>query len=400
MPSKPTRPSKPQPPVPPDLDVSPVAEFYQTREGVDWRVDKWDFLKAEIPELERGELCDFHNLVRDSSPRAWVIIRRLFGFIPKYVPISGNPDDYRVLPKRELAVALQITDNELNAELEAIRLAWRRRKKLEQTAIEGAAKPITLPCVTEPSHTDEENDELLIRFSFDPEMFDLPTRDKHTNAVEKLWFCKRLREWEPLLTKSTMTEQLASDTLSNELRLRREKAALWAIDREPAAGIARERAKAERKKKAADRIKELQDAHREQLEAIREHAPWFNVSDAQISATGAIAQLIKGFHDWEARSDSRLLDGVFNSLELQVLVRTAKQIEEPRYRWGWVMYVNDSKQWLWDPNAKSMLRERDLARFDAGFKEGVKKFNETSDDHVVDLESDGSDGTYEDLVIQ
>jgi hypothetical protein len=387
-------------PSPPPLEAieNPVAEYYV--EGADWRVDRWELLSAEIPELKREELVDFHTFTRDNvSPRSWMVVRRLFGFSPFIIPTAGNPDDYRALTRGELAAKLEISINELEAELEAVRLAWRRRKHLNDVALAGTkpnipAQPNALPMATE-----AEDDEYLVRFSISPTIFDLPIRKPEENRLEKAWFVKRVREWEPLLTKSTMTEQLAKDTLNNELRLRREQDMLWSIDREPACGVAKTQARERRKGIIADRIKELQELHAAQLDAIQEHAPWFNVAEAQISATGAIAQLIQGMLDWEARGDSQLIDGVFTSNELQVLLRTNKQMDEPRYRWGWTMYVNESKQWLWDPKAKGWMRERDLARFDNGFKEGVKKFNETSEERVVDLEADGPEGEYEDLKI-
>lgn len=376
----------------------PVVEWFSVYDNLEWRVDRFDILVSEIPELRREDLKDFHVWVREKmGPRSWMIVRRLFAFMPKILPVTGNPDDYRIWGKNELAIRLQIDPKQLLSELEAVRLGWRRRMKID----EDTARP-NLPAsapVEERTRkfTETDNDELLIRFSISPNIFVLPTRHKDDNRLEKAWFCKRIREWEPLLTKSTMTEQLAKDTLFNELRLRREQDALWALDLENSVGIAARKRREGQKNAIAGRIAELQKCHASQLEDITIHAPWFNVSEAQISATGAIGQLVQGIQEWEAHGDNKIIDGVFSSPELQVMIRTNRQMPEPRYRWGWVMYVNESKKWLWDPQAKSTMSEKDLARFDNGFKAGVKLFNETSDDRVVDLESDGPDGKYEDL---
>lgn len=383
----------------PEPTDSPIAEYISLAENARWRVDQWELLAAEIPELKRSELPEFHQLVRRTlSNRSWLIVRRLFGFCPLDVPLDANPEDYRSLNRKEMAELLGINEKDVTSEIEVIRLAWRRNRRELEIATE-ASKP-NIPATRsdkERIFTVDENNELLIRFSINPEIFDL-NRTKQANELEKAWFCKRLREWEPLFTKSTMTEQLAKDTLNNELRLRREQETLWQIDRDFGTSSAKKKPTLNRlKNQIADRIKELQNVHAAQLDAITEHAPWFNVAEAQISATGAIAQLIQGFQEWEARKDSRIIDGVFTSSELQVLMRTSKQMDEPRYRWGWVMFVNESKRWLWDPSAKSFMREADLARFDNGFKEGVKKYNEANECPIVDLESDGPEGQYPDL---
>jgi len=134
------------------------------------------------------------------------------------------------------------------------------------------------------------------------------------------------------------------------------------------------------------------------MEMLNEIAPWFNVSGRQISASGAIGELIKGIQNYKARSDTALLDGIFTALEIKVLLRTSIQDQEPQYRAGWVTYLNASKSWLWDPNARSQFKHQDLARLDNAWKEAVRLHNEKLGIELTDLEAEGQKGEYETLV--
>jgi hypothetical protein len=90
---------------------------------------------------------------------------------------------------------------------------------------------------------------------------------------------------------------------------------------------------------------------------------------------------------------------VFTAPEIQKLMQTSKQLPEPRYRIGFVWYVNESHRWLHDPGARSLFANKHLAVFEAGFKRGVKEFIEQTGEHVPDLEKEGPAGEYEDLYV-
>ncbi len=387
-------------PEPPDPIQQPVVDFLNDR-NMNWRCGRWELLVGDFPELTEEDVPEFWKKLGENA-RWKIILRRIYGFAPTEFGIKGSdPEDFRPWTRDELAAHFAITRINLDSEIDSMRQTWRRVLRLKQAAIQSTKSGRGNQQVTEGKieKIDEDDlDEYLVRFGVDPIILHLPQRSAQDNLVEKAWFVKRLKEWEPLLTKSTMTERLALDTIHNELRLRREQSMLWRLDREiNAAKVTQLPGLTKSKQDASDRVKELQQLHADQLNQINEHAPWFNVTEGQISATGAVSQIVQGMQEYYAKGDTKLLDTVFTGTELQVLMRTSRQIDEPRYRLGWVFYVNESRNWIWDQKAKPWMTNRDLAKWDNAFKETVKKFNEFSDEKVVDLEEDGPAGEYADL---
>lgn len=142
---------------------------------------------------------------------------------------------------------------------------------------------------------------------------------------------------------------------------------------------------------------DLEEEYRKQLKAIEQHAPWFNVTGEEITAEQCIADFVKRFELYDADPAHRRVDGVFTAVEHQKLVQTSVQIPEPRYRAGWVTYINESKGWLHDPAARSRFKASDLAKIDAGWKEAVRRLVEETEEAVPDLEKDGDE--YADLFV-
>lgn len=382
----------PAPPAPSILEFVAFPEKGEDARGIRSRIEKWDLFQAEFPQVNSRTVPEFQLWLR-KSPRPWLIVRRLFGVMPFERSLDDDPDDFRPWGRAELCTALGIKEDELTAELEAVRVTWKARK----------AKAKAQEPKEEPKRRSEElletDDDVLKRNGYPPTMFG--SMEKEENRLEKAWFAKRVKQFEPLLTRSPMTQRLARQALNNELELHRHEAEVWELDArrrdltpdqdEEAKGIEKRRETLRRK------IAEVEDAYRDQLKAIEEHAPWFNVTGEEITQEQCIADFIRRYQEYDQDPANQLVDGVFTSTELQKMTQTSVQVPEPRYRAGWVTYINESKGWLHNPAAKARFKPRDLAKLDAGWKEAVHRFVEETDEPVPDLEQDGSE--YEELYV-
>jgi hypothetical protein len=161
---------------------------------------------------------------------------------------------------------------------------------------------------------------------------------------------------------------------------------------------AKKRAEFERAKDSISRrITDCQEAHEKSLEILHELAPGFGVDRSELPCTGAIGEIIKAVQDWEARSDKRLIDGIYNAYEIQVMLRTSLQMPLPAYRVGKVAYLVDAMSWMWDREAKSRFKDTDFAILEPAFREALRALKERRGLPVPDLRLEGSAGEYEEL---
>lgn len=386
--------AEPAPPPP-----APAVMEYQAVDQA-WRVSRWEVMTAELG-VAADQLPDFHAWA-SKFPRAWTLVRRLFGVMPVSVPLGGDPDDYRVWSPNELASAFGLDGRAFQAELEAVRSGWGKRVEGRVSSVERTApgtRPSTLdarPALACPQPallvTDEE---FLREFGFPEALFE--TGEVQERQADRAWFCLRARDWERLL-RDRNASRLAVQVLIKDLRLRRANIQLCRLEAKAFGDVDQERKRGTQVRDLNATIRDLESSYQEQLEALQELAPWFNVTGRQVTVTGAIGELIAAVQEYEARGDSRLMDGIFTALEIQVLMRSSQQIPEPQYRAGWVTYVNESRQFLWEPNARSQFKQTDLARLDHAWKAAAQKFNEESGTPLPDLESDGPEGEYAELV--
>lgn len=382
--------------VQPDLTPTHV-EFRRAISGEVWRVDRWDLLAAECPGLTPAQLPEFQVFLEvPAHARSWMIVRRLFGFTPLRVPGDGNPDDYRVWSRAELREALGLEEKALRAELDAVRTGWMAL----------ATAPPALPVETSPAAAAARpgellstDDEVLRAYGFNASIFDKQGRSREENLAEQAWFAQRVREWEKLF-KSPLAQRAATQCLYSELRLRRAEAESWELERQAPPVDPDQRKVHDRNRDASSkRVSELEETYRNQLSALQEIAPWFNVTGRQIGITGALGEIIKGAQEWEARKDKTLLDGIFTALEIQVLMRTHTLMPLPQYRVGWVMYLNESKRWLWDRNGRSQLRPKEIEVIERSWREAARQAGEALGVHVPDLLQEGAAGEFDDLYV-
>ncbi len=382
------------PPAPPPPAPAGILEFVADDKRR-WRVEKWDDLRAEFPAVTADGLPSFHAWLQQ-FPRQWLVVRRLFGVMPFVRSLDDDPDDFRPWPRAELTAALGIDADQLAAELESVRAAYKVAAPAE--VLLDVSKGLAI----EEAPLIESDDDVLRRHGYPTGMFGRDTLE--TNRLEKAWFAGRIKQFEPLLTRSPMTQSLARQALNKELELRRYEQEAWELDRQRRDLDPGELTTEARRKEIESqrtilrkKIGEVESEYRQQLKAIEQHASWFNVTGEQIDAEQCLADFVKRFQLYDEDPGNRLVDGVYRAVEIQKLMQTSVQIPEPRYRAGWVTYINASRAFLHDPAARSQFRPQDLAKLDAGWKEAVRRMVEETDEKVPDLEKDGDE--YQDLFV-
>lgn len=371
-------------------------------DGVEWRVTQWKLMQAELPGIAVEDLPRLQEaLTAKGNDRTWFIARHLFGMMPIMLGLDSDPDEGRPWSRAEIAGKLGLTDKQLAEELQALRMGWEKRGKKgagvrSREAGYGKEKDgVKLP----PSYSVllEEDDMLLKRFGWSPTIFEKEGRDAQMNRDEKLWFAEQVRGWQKLLN-NVKTSSPARQALNNALRLRREENASWELDRQKPPDDPKKRAEFEKAKDCiSQRITECQAAHEKSLEILHEMAPGFGIDRSELPTTGAVGEIIKGVQEWEAREDRKLLDGIYNQYEIQVLLRTSLQMPLPAYRVGKVAYLLDSMSWMWSRGAKSRFKDSDFGILEPAFKEALRALKEKKGLHVPDLRMEGEEGEYDDL---
>ena len=377
-------------------------------DGRDWRVERWEELRVEllggvgVESREEGAqvMGVLHAaLAAPSNRRVWMMVRRLFGVMPVALSLADDPDEWSVWSGYELCERLGLSAEQFQEELRAIRGGVRRLLGVREDGA-GAEAAARRPAGREaggPQVGIETDEEVLRKHGYTGSMFEAMepvrvaeegkerwehrARRKEENLAEQRWFVGRLREMEKLFAKP-MTAQLARNALLHELRMRRASVEMF-----------RYGSGSVEYKRAVEEHDRAEDQYRSVLEQIDEVAPWFNVSGRDVSLTSSVGDIVKGVQEWNARGDKRLVDAIFTAAEVQVMLRTSKQFPEPRYRAGWVTFVNDARAGLWDPIWRSQLKQRDLKKLDEGFKAGVMAVMDEEGEEPIDLVKE----EYEDL---
>lgn len=367
---------------------APQVVQYKTAAGEAWRVEHWALLRAELPGLEEPHLPALHAwLAAPGNDRAWLMVRRTGAVNPVLIPLNSDPADFEAWPRARLRDHLGLTEKQLKEEWAALRLAWEARSP------ESKAPGPELKAAGDPSpELLEDEDALLRRLDFRPEILRLTQRSSDANKLEKQWFCQRLRDLEPWLTDQR-TGTHARTLLGVELRLRRATDDLW--DLESSQPPAAETARFDEHERAVNRLRErvngLQDQFRASEEALQKAAPDFGKSLNEVRATGALGEFVKGIQEFEAAGDRRKIDGIHTALQIQVLLRTSQQVPLPSLRPGLVAYWNEAKRCTWDPHYQSALPERMLAAVTKAFQASYSEQSEALGLPRPDLLKDGEE---------
>lgn len=317
-------------------------------EGVVWRVARFDLLVVEMgqPQLAVESLPELHHALC-SRERPWLVVRRLFGFMPQRLPKDYPVDDMRLWDRLELMEAIGITRAQLQQELDGVRGMW--------AAMSPGGKPepeaVSVLKGTPGGEFRFADDELLREYDFRvsfPEGFEA-----------KEWFIRRVRQFEKLL-RENMTSGLARNTLMTELQLRR-------LD-ETLADPAHGRMGGADWRSGMKLRGELDKTYQDQLAALNKLAPWASELTGKYSFAGTLSDVTRSMMEYHSSGDTTLADGIFTLTEIRVECRRSVQMSEPRYRAGLVVYLNMAKAFLFDPKFKSAFLPGQFKKLDAGWK--------------------------------
>lgn len=380
-----------------------VAEYQPLSTEGRWRVESWELLAAEVVDggaSAEGAMPIVHEALRRFA-RSWLIVRRLFGVMPVVLDLKGDPEDYRRWSRAELASHLGIGLEDLQQELLAARAVVQRALgKGEEKALAGPeweANAATSNAHLQQGLVPKSDEEYLREMGYAPRMFEIQVRNRlggepvarprEENELEKRWFAGRVRQFEKVL-KDRMVSRLADQVLRNELRLKRAEDELTG----GALVIGGPDYDALMKVKA-----DLEKTFERQLAQLAEAAPWFNATEKEMAAKDAFSEVVRAIQEYQARGETRLINGLFTAYEMQVLVRTSVQKPEPDYRLGWHLHVLESRSFLWDAHGRSKFRQRDLQKLDRGFKEAVRRYVDESGEAAPDLMRQGEGGEFEEI---
>jgi len=356
-----------------------LVEYFVAATAERWRIERYDLLVAEF-NVRQEHLAIFHD-VASCNPRTFKIICRLFGIRPVVPPTDYDTEDLRLWGRQELCEAFGITVSKLGDELNAMKGAWIAAvKRMNQTRVLASVtndNPST-------SLNEQQRVELLKRFRFSERMFQLEGRDETDSESERIWFCQRIEDWKKLL-EQPMAEMLTRQLLLKELDLERIRFRLCTLD-----PTEKEYARLQ------DILGEKEKEYQEMWDQLNHAFPIAALIAKRAEITGVLSDVIKGVQEYKSDANNATLDGLFTFLEIQVLLRQSEQVPEPAYRFGYVTFVNEAMQFLWDQKWQSVIPHSILKKLDAGFREAVMRVSSEQDEHHPNIES--NEGEYAPLV--
>ncbi len=349
--------------------VGEAAEYHYG--GEDWRVEDFAGLSAEFDGLSAEMLPDWHGVLV-THQRGWAMVARIYGVFPVILPVGADPDRCRPTSRRLVQEEMGVTAAQLRDELEILRRAW----KAATAPPAGVPLPI-LPAERPPERPvppplTESDADILARYSFPQALWNDDGRLSASLAT-------RVREWEPLL-KDKIVSGHARAALLLEVRMHRLQEAVAEVD--PAALDVNER---KRGRQYSEDLSACTREYDQVVDRIAERAPWFNITGQAMDFRGAVTEIVDAIAEYRRDGSTRLVDGIFTMAEVQVMLRTSTQNPEPRYRVGWVAYVNAAREGLWDAAWQPQLKPGVLGKLDAGFKAAVREAVQDAGEPVPDL---------------
>lgn len=342
-----------------------------------WRVGRFDLLAADFDfptaEAESGKwLVMFHEAL-SANARPWMFVRRLFGIRPIQTPKDFSQDDARWWDREELAAAQGITRAQLQQEVDVARGIWQAAKPAPELK---AVAQVEKPFFTELQLTDD--DKVVREYGFPP----LQWRD----TDERNWFVGTVRDFDRVL-KEKMSKGLAIAALMLGLRIRR-------LD------IVMEQMKGTGGKDWVTLMKtanEMAKQYNDAIEQIVKLCPWASQIAGKYSFQAVVSEITQAILEYQSRSDTKLIDGIFTLTEIQVECRRSVQVPEPRYRAGLRVHLTRAKAELFNPHFKQIFPPAMLAKMDTAWREAFLKASEQAGEHVPDLTKDGPEGEFAEL---
>lgn len=374
-------------PAPPnDLNYQPSGE------PGPWRVMAFADLVGELglsPKPDWPQAMAWVHAQLMAAPRAWQLARRLYGIVPVLVPAGTQHDDLRLWKRGELQKALGLSPTNFRAEIEAISGLLRRRE-LPDPEMPDVVPP-EVGQSSELFHQDQpelpSSERALLDAGFPPSIHDYVGATPEDKRMERLRLAERVSEWEPML-RDPMARILARQALLNELLLRRTELALLAVD--PNSGRFRE---------LEAQKSHLEEEYRNQLLELDKIFPWRGLAGGKVSFRGSIAEVVLAVRDVHANKDYRLIDGIQNACEVEILWRQSEQISTPRWRLGQTMYLLSAIDGLFDPRWRSQFSEIMLKKMDRVGQRLIDEARAAIEEPLPDLTRDDEIGEYADLPV-
>ncbi len=350
---------------------------YNAPGGEPWRVERYDLLAAEFA-VTREQLPSFHLLV-STVPRAWLVVRRLYGVQPVVLPMTANPEEHTVLSAAALCELLTITKEQLRQELDAVRAVWLPQLNRERDVV-------VFKRATEERQGQLQTDEnLLVDLGFSESMFMLAWRPDAESKKEREWFMTQIRRWRKML-ENAMSGELARLTLQDVLLLRRIEQQL--LRKEPGTEAYKE---LKREKEVVAK------QYQERLAQLNEVNPWTESVTQAEAARGMLSDFIKGYQEYYGQKENHLIDGLMTTLELEVECRRSVQVPDAQYRGSLTLLVNSARVGLFDPKWKFEVPDKVVRRFDIAFTEALNRTLDEQGSPKVDLMNETEEGEYPEL---
>jgi hypothetical protein len=372
-----------------------------------WKVDLFDQLAEDYAILD-NQMPQFHACAT-RTPRAWQVLRMLYGINPVIVPSDTDADFLKIWSRSEVSARLKISLNDLETMLDTLLAAWQRVqpetilapvKPLVAPKPTTASKPPPGPAPPKPRRTapppprnaqetsgstyllsltlpplEDTQQDLLSKYGFSDKLFCAAGHAEAEAVAERDWFVERISEITQLLDEPAVSS-LARSALMNELYERRldDQMALADVASKEFADL-------------SDAKEQVASEYREQWEQIKGIVPWANKVSHKNMFAGVLSDVLDGYIKYKADPKNKLLDGVFTALEIQVLMRESQQAGI-RYRPGQVAAILEAMHNLADPNWERSLPNNICKQMDQAFREAAEKFRETNGMPLPNIESD------------
>jgi hypothetical protein len=340
-----------------------------------WRIERYtDFMR--FFGIGEDTLPKFHHWADTNRDGAtgWAFTKLFYGVRPMFPDANTDAKYLRVWPLDEIAEEYMVETEAIEKSMELLRSFW-NQERASYSSEKAKDEERLAAILEEPEKVDEVQPEIPLgpppdpskaletcsRFGFMKEIFQLEGRSKEAQEAEIAWLAGRLVELERVF-KEPMAAGLARQALLNEMHMRRadEKLATTPVE-------------SRRFWELQDTKLKLESIYQKQMDRVSELVPSYKSATHKAQVQGLFSEIYSGYIDFIKNGNNDVLDGIFNSYEIQVLNRTSQEHVEAgiysRYSPAWVAAVNDSKRGLWDPKWKPKLDKNLLKKMQAGWDE-------------------------------
>lgn len=377
-------------------------EFARQDDNAVWKVEDWGSFEKTFDPIGEHEVAEFDAFARKYEA-PYLCVKMLYGIMPIIAPMNAVAECLQPMPKDKVAEHLGTTDEQVEFQIEMLRIQWKKYVKerpLEKPKVapdgplpDTSKAPAEVVTTVTPSTAVLPNaariDQCLLvieAFQFDPTMFDVPGRPDKIRIIEIEWFAERLTELRKMF-EEPMAKTLARQAMMNEMQLRRADQELSKI---PIASTGFWN--------IHDKKIKLEERYENQWKQLEEICPYIKGAMQKQGVHACISEFIRADQEWTATGNRVRIDDIFTALEIQILLRASVQQPEPMYRPGWVMAVRDAMENLQNPHYKRMLPDAYFKVLDDGLRTAHALAVERGLIKLIDLEDDTEKGEWPPLL--